>query len=181
MARYWFIDRYLTVGGISKVHSCLCPPLQWRIFQINKLYAPIELDKPIILIFLGDEYVLDIRKEECSQHCNSDKVETILWRLLADYEDTKSIHGPIQWLNEGSFSASALGRIYHRISLYLPYYIKYNNGLEQGVIVPGTMGPVPLYNTINILVLEDDIGCLEFVDEIKSIVLSQHESNLIFV
>ena len=43
------------------------------------------------------------------------------------------------------------------------------------------MGPVPLYNTINILVLEDDIGCLEFVDEIKSIVLSQHESNLIFV
>jgi hypothetical protein len=122
-------------------------------------------------------------KEECSQHCDSDKVETILSRLLGgdDEDSSTSIHGPIQWLDEGSFSAAALGRIYNRIFMYLPYYIKNMNELEQGIMVPGTMGPVKtLYNPISILVLEDNVGCSVLVDEIKSLV-SQRECNLISV
>lgn len=46
-------------------------------------------------------------------------------------------------------------------------------------MAPGTMGPVKiLYNPISILILEDNIGCLELVDDIKSLV-SQRECNLI--
>ena len=45
-------------------------------------------------------------------------------------------------------------------------------------MVPGTMDPVSLYNPISIRVLEDNIGRLELVDEIKSLV-SQRECNLI--
>jgi hypothetical protein len=146
----------------------------------REIYAAIEFNKPIVLIFSGEVAVLDIMKEECSQHCDSDKVDTILSKLLRSDEDSTSITGPIQWLDEGSFSAAALGQIYHRIFMYLPYYIKNKQELARGIMVPGTMDPVSLYNPITILVLEDNIGCLELVDEIKSLV-SQRECNLISV
>ena len=42
------------------------------------------------------------------------------------------------------------------------------------------MGTVSLYNPISILVLEDNIGCSELVDEIKTLV-SLRESKLISV
>lgn len=47
-------------------------------------------------------------------------------------------------------------------------------------MISGTMGPDSLYNPIIILVLQDNIGCLKLVDEIKSLV-SQHESKLISI
>jgi hypothetical protein len=66
--------------------------------------------------------------DERSQHCDSDKVDTILSRLLGGDEDSTSITGPIQWLDEGSFSAAVLGQMYHRIfSMYLPYIISRTN------------------------------------------------------
>ena len=135
----------------------------------REIYAAIKYSKPIILIFSGDGSVLEIMKEECShQHCDSDKVDTILSSLLRGDEDSStSSTGPIQWLDKGSFSAAALGLVYNRIFMYLPYYMKNKNELEQGVMVPGAMGTVSLYNPISILVVEDNSGCLELVDEIK--------------
>ena len=146
----------------------------------REIYAAIKFSKPIILIFSGDGSVLEVMKEECAQHCDSDKVDTILSRLLGDDEDSTPSTGPIQWLDEGSFSAAALGRIYNRIFLYLPYYMKNKQELAQGIMVPGTIGPVSLYNPISILVLEDNTGGLELVDELKTLV-SPRESNLVSV
>ena len=149
----------------------------------REIYAAIKFNKPIILIFSGEGAVLNTMREECSQHCDSDKVGTILSKLLSlrgDEDSTSTRTGPIQWHDEGSFSAAALGQIYHRIFLCLPYYIKNKKELAQGIMVPGTMDPISLYNPISILVLEENIGCLELVDELKTLV-SLRESNLISV
>lgn len=99
----------------------------------SEIHTAIEMSKPINLIFPSDRSMLDVIKEECSQYCDKDKVDSILSRLLGDDSDSVSINGPIQWLDEGSFHAAAFGRIYNRILLYLPYYIKNMNELEQGI------------------------------------------------
>ena len=64
----------------------------------REIYVAIKYSKPIILIFSGDGSVLEIMKEECShQHCDSDKVDTILSSLLRGDEDSStSSTGPIQ-------------------------------------------------------------------------------------
>ena len=44
----------------------------------REIYAAVEMNKPSILIFFGDEStILDVMKEECTQYCDSDKVESI--------------------------------------------------------------------------------------------------------
>jgi hypothetical protein len=133
----------------------------------REIYAAVNMSKPIIVVFSGDESILDVMREECTRYCDNDKVGSILQSMLGT-NSRNSIDGPIQWLDEGSFSAAALGRIYHRIFRCLPHYIKHQNEVEQGIIVPGAMGSVSLDHSINLLVIEDNIGCVELIDELKS-------------
>ena len=105
----------------------------------REVYAAMEYDKPIVLVYEGDHSVIDQMKEECTRYCDgiSDGIGVpdaacILQKLLGDDDGQSSIvssgdfsritppHEPIQWLNEGSFSAAALKKIYYHIICHLP-------------------------------------------------------------
>ena len=133
----------------------------------REIYAAVKMNKPIIVVFSGDESIQGVLREECTQYCDNEKIGSILPSLLGT-NSRNSIDGPVQWLDEGSFFASALGRIYHRFFRCLPHYIKHQNEVEQGIIVPGAIGSVSLDHSTKRLVMEDIIGCVELIDELKS-------------
>jgi hypothetical protein len=161
----------------------------------REIYAAIKLDKPIILLYKGDESVLEEMQEECTNNClgvedgtDSPPAALILQTLLGignDVQqnnvsiDSSSIimdNGPIEWLNEGSFSAASLNRIYTRVLYNLPYYKRYPNELlDQGITVPGELGPVHLHSPINILVHASNEGCSDMVAELKAMMLLPNE------
>jgi hypothetical protein len=138
---------------------------------LREIYAAIEMGKPIIVVYDGDESVLDIMRNEIKQHCDRTKVDKILQRLLGDGDNPNN--SPIQWLDEGSFSIAAMKRIYHRIFAHLPYYIEHPQQLNKGIKVPGELGLFSLEGEINILIHEGNQGCRELVHEIKRIEVTQ--------
>jgi hypothetical protein len=91
----------------------------------------------VILLYEGDESVLEEMKEECMSHCDSSNGEqdcpgaALILEKLLGYTNmlhaNSHMHGPIQWLNEGSFSAAAKNRIYSRILSNLPHYERHPN------------------------------------------------------
>jgi hypothetical protein len=156
----------------------------------REIYAAIKLDKPIILLYEGDEIVLQEMEEECLSNCDSSNngeidcpgAALILEKLLG-YTNVRHadshLNGPIQWLNEGSFSAAAKNRIYSRILSYLPHYERHPNLLrEQGIKIPGELGEVSLESPINLLVYDINHGCSDVAEELKTILQNQGESVL---
>jgi hypothetical protein len=86
--------------------------------------------------------------------------------------------GSIKWLNEGSFSAAVLNRIYTRVLYNLPYSKRYPNQLlDQGITVPGELGPVHLHLPINILVHASNEGCSDVVAELKAMLLLPNQTD----
>jgi hypothetical protein len=148
----------------------------------REIYAAIKFDKPIVLLYEGDPSVIEDMREECVTYCdgNSDgddvPTSTSILKKLLDGDDQNEVTGsessmtnaPIQWLNEGSFSAASLNQIYHRIMSQLPFYKRHRGELEKGIQVPGEIGPVFLQVPINILVYENNEGCYRVVEELKS-------------
>ena len=165
----------------------------------REVYAAMKLDKPILLVYEGDRSVIEDMKAECIRYCEGDGTDaptatSILRKLLGDYEQkgmsydamliskildddqeydeamsSNNMNEPIQWLNEGSFSAAALNQIYYRIISELPFYKRYKKELEKGVRVPGELDQVSLKSPINILVYEYNQGCSSVTRELKSI------------
>jgi hypothetical protein len=152
----------------------------------REIYAAIKLEKPIILLYEGNDSFLEEMKVECMNNCGGNNSEQdcpraglILEKLLGDtnilHADSR-LYGPIQWLNEGSFSAAAMNRICSRILINFPHYKRYPSLLlEQGIKVPDELGPVSLESPINILVYENNFGCSDLAQELKSI-LSHEDS-----
>jgi hypothetical protein len=150
----------------------------------REIYAAIKLDKPIILLYEGDDSVLGEMEDECMNHCEGINVDQdcpgtalILEKLLGDINmihTDSCMQGPIQWLNEGSFSAAAKSRIYSRVLSNLPHYKRYPSLLlEQGIRVPGELGPVSLKSPINLLVYDNNCGCSDVVKELKAMLQNQ--------
>jgi hypothetical protein len=168
-------------GGYFRSKNCL-----------REIYAAVKLDKPVILLYEGDESILEEMKEECLSNCDSNNGEQdcpgaglILEKLLGDrnmLHTDPCMYGPIQWLNEGSFSAAAKNRIYSRILSYLPCYKRHPNLLqEQGIKVPGELGEVVLDSPINLFVYGDNHGCSDVAEELKTMLQNQGESVLVTI
>jgi hypothetical protein len=158
----------------------------------REIYAAVKLDKPIILLYEGDELVLQEMEKECLSNCDSsnDEIDSpgaalILEKLLGDTDMLHTdprMHGPIQWLNEGSFSAAAKNRIYSGILSHLPHYKRHPDLLrEQGIKVPGELGEVSLETPINLLVYDINYGCSDVVEQLKTILQNQGGSVLFTV
>jgi hypothetical protein len=161
----------------------------------REIYAAINLEKPIILLYEGDESVIEEMKDECIDNCGGDDGEhdcpgatVILEKLLGNTitrndpkDDSFSMrHGLIQWLNEGSFSAAANNQIYSHILRHLPYYKRYPNLLlEEGIRVPGELGPVSLESPINLLICRKNYGCWDVAKELKTMLEETKESALL--
>jgi hypothetical protein len=73
-------------------------------------------------------------------------------------------------LDEGSFSAAAMKRIYTRLLSHLPYYQQNEHChlLEGGVDVPGELGPVILSFPLTVLVCNGNAGALDVAEEIQA-------------
>ena len=123
------------------------------------IYAAAEMNKPSILMFSNDESILDAMKEQCAQYWDSDKVESIIFSPLG-HSNRASTNGSIQWLDEDTVSVVTISHIYHYIFRYVSYYITYQNELEQAIIVPGVMFSGSFDHSINMLVFEDNVGCI---------------------
>jgi hypothetical protein len=152
----------------------------------REIYAAIKLDKPVILLYKGDESILEEMQEECINNClgaedgiDSPTATLILQKLLGVDNDAQNIissmdssimDGPIEWLNKGSFSAAALNMIYTRVLYNLPYYKRLipRELLKQGITVPGELGPVHLLSPINLLVHASNEGCSDVASELKA-------------
>jgi hypothetical protein len=158
----------------------------------REIYAAAKLGKPIILIYEGDESVIEEMEDECLSNCgisNGEQdcpgAESILDGLFGytfTPHDNPRMHGPIQWLNEGSFSAAAINRIYSQILSNLPDYKRHPNLLqEHGIKVPGELGEVSLEFPINLLVYENNYGCSDVAEELKTMLQKQGESVLFTV
>jgi hypothetical protein len=158
----------------------------------REIYTAIKLDKPVILLYEGDESILEEMEEECTSHCEINNGEQdcpgaglILEKLLGDTNMLHTgprMHGPIQWLNEGSFSAAAKNRIYSRILSNLPCYKRHPNLLqEQGIKVPGELGEVVLDSPIDLLVYGNNHGCSDVAEELNTMLQNQGESVLITI
>jgi hypothetical protein len=163
----------------------------------REIYAAMKFKKPMILIYEGDQSVIEQMKQECIRNCDSDSdagdlelfqsaSTSILQTLIGEDEydqssntstcvssddTTSSINsGPIQWLNEGAFSAAALNRIYHRVLSNLPFYVSHPSKLEGGIEVPGELGNVSFQSPINLLLHdENNRECMDVVASLKEI------------
>jgi hypothetical protein len=126
-----------------------------------ELYAAVTMNKPIMVIYEGDDTVLlqDLRNE-CSANCTeAPGFEYILEHLFKN--------DPIRWLHEGPFCAAAMNRIYTCFLTCLPYYQQSRNInlLEQGLKVPGELSPVSLPGPLTVLVCNANTGALQEVAE----------------
>jgi hypothetical protein len=147
----------------------------------RELYAAIKLNKPIILLYEGEQSILEEMQQECINNCDNNDgslfgSEAIIRKLLGEDDHHFT---PTQWLNEASFSSAALNRIYCRVLGCLPYYKTNPHKLEEGIIVPGELGPVSLQYPINLFVYGNNHGCRDLADELKA--STQKNSELISI
>ena len=129
----------------------------------RELYAAVGMDKPIMVIYEGDDTVLQDLRNECSANCMEEPgFEYILEHLFKN--------DPIRWLHEGPFCAAAMNRIYTCLLTRLPYYQQNRNIhlLEQGLTVPGELSPVSLPGPLTVLVCNANTGALQVAEEIQA-------------
>jgi hypothetical protein len=114
------------------------------------------MDKPIMVLYEGDDTVLQDLRNECSTNCTeAPGFEYILEHLFKN--------DPIRWLHEGPFCAAAMNRIYTCF-----FYYQQNRNihlLEQGLKVPGELSPVSLPGPLTVLVCNANTGALQEVAE----------------
>ena len=129
----------------------------------RELYAAVGMDKPIMVLYEGDDTVLQDLRNECSANCMEEPgFEYILEHLFKN--------DPIRWLHEGPFCAAAMNRIYTCLLTRLPYYQQNRNIhlLEQGLKVPGELSPVSLPGPLTVLVCNANTGALQVAEEIQA-------------
>jgi hypothetical protein len=140
----------------------------------RELYTSVELEKPTIVLYeivlyeVHETRVLETLGNECIAYCKEEPgPERILEHLMKN--------DPIQWLHDGSFSAAAIKRTFTCLLSHLPYY-QDSKILDQGLSVPGEIGPVSLPSAINVLVCDVNIGALEVAKEIQEMMSSSLEN-----
>lgn len=139
----------------------------------REIYAAYRFEKPVVVVYEGNDLVIDEMQDECKRYCEGDGItepssSQILQMLLKENYNDDEDKLPIQWLNEGSFSAATLGRIYLSVLKYFPYYQKNSNELEKGIKVPGELGEVSFQSDVEIVLYERNTGCLEIAQELIS-------------
>ncbi len=160
----------------------------------RELYAAIKLEKPIIVLYKGNSSVIEEMVQECFDNCqgnDSPGQDSILQRLLNNNQFNlqtmstlpvpSSSHGPIQWLDEASFSSAALRLIYCRVLSHLPHYEgELHEEMCKDITVPDELGRITLTSPINILVSLSNQGCLDVAEDIKSMI-PENESDMISI
>ncbi len=147
----------------------------------RELYTAIQLEKPIIVLYKGDQLDIERMMQSCISHCNGDGspgATVILQRIFGNDNEfgIDNTNAPILWLDVGHFSAAALNQVYCKVLSNLPYYKENPTLLNDGIMVPGEIGSVWLKSPINILTCESNYGASDIADELKATMLERDQS-----
>ena len=136
----------------------------------RELYAAVSEDKPMIVIYEGDDSVIEELKLECVSNCTLEPGSAYILEHMFQNE-------PIRWLDQGAFSAVSIKMIYTCLLANLPHYEKPDNKhiLEGGLSVPGEFHQLPLHNSLTIIVCDGNEGALQVAQELKDIPLPQND------
>jgi len=135
----------------------------------REFYAAVALEKPIIVVYEGDDSVVDKMKEECAKYCTEKyrnegiDINHVLENILAK--------DPICILKAGSFSAETLKLVYLRLLRSLPFYrdSKRRELLDKGLHMPRDLAEVSLTCQTKIIVCEENVGAYDLAKEIQAL------------
>lgn len=139
----------------------------------REIYAAIKMEKPIILLYEGNDTDLQNLKIECRANCIEEPCSGVILEHIFKA-------APICWLDGVSFSAAALNRIFIRLLHHLPFYQdEQKELLENGVKVPGEIdhGTFALPSPVNLLVCDSNVGVLAIAEEVQTL-LPQRQVNI---
>ena len=143
----------------------------------REIYAALQLNKPMLLLYEDDKATIEDLKRECLECCsltNDDKSpgpSVILGKLLGEdlsIETGSRSNPPILWINENEYSQASLNLIYDCILRHLPYYESNPKELEKGIAVPGEIKPMHLQSQTDVIVYEENRGCMEVANELQT-------------
>ena len=136
----------------------------------RELYAAVEQNKPIIVLYDGTDGVVENINEECDRYCsdNQDPAKVLNRVCAAEH---------ILWLTGKYFSHESMKLLTKEILKFLPYYQRRKTALNKGLKLAGQLGTVALSSQLNILVCNDNVGCMEVAEEV--VALAQEDSGLI--
>jgi len=130
----------------------------------------VAFEKPIIVVYEGDDSVMGKMKEECAKYCTEKyhnegiDINHVLENILAK--------DPICILKAGSFSAETLKLVYLRLLRSLPFYRnkKRREVLDKGLHMPRDLGEVgSLTCRTKIMVCEQNVGAFALAKEIQAL------------
>jgi len=135
----------------------------------REFYKAVALEKPIIVVYAGDDSVVDKRKEECTKYCTEKyrnegiDISHVLENILAK--------DPICMLKAGSFSAETLKLVYLSLLRSLPFYrdSKRRELVGKGLRIPRDPGEVSLTCQTQIIVCESKCGASDLAKEIQTL------------
>jgi len=136
----------------------------------REIYAAVELNKPIYIIYEGDGFSLEDMQFECRKFCIDG--QNMAGRVFA--------RTPIQWLGGGGahYAIEAVKLVSFCILQHLPHYVRVPGVLAQGLKVAGQLGPVELLSPVDVLVCASNVGARRVAEETKSMLTIENGNQL---
>lgn len=133
----------------------------------REIYAAVKFDKPIFVIYEGDDFVLDEAREECRKFCTEGY--DVVGRVFS--------MNPILWLGGGGahFAVEAVKMVSFSILRNLPYYTKRPGELAPGLKIQGELGAVEMSQPVDVYVCAGNVGARRVVEEARSTIPNQTE------
>jgi len=133
----------------------------------REIYAAVNFQKPIFIIYEGDDFVLDEARDECRKFCTEGF--DVVGRVFA--------MTPILWLGGGGahYAIEAVKMVSFSILRNLPFYCKRPGELAPGLKVQGELGAVEMSIPVDVFVCAGNVGSRRIVEEARSTIPKQSE------
>lgn len=133
----------------------------------REIYAAVKFQKPIYIIYEGDDFVLDEARDECRKFCTEGF--DVVGRVFA--------MTPILWLGGGGahYAIEAVKMVSFSILRNLPFYSKRPGELAPGLKVQGELGLVAMTVPVDVFVCAGNVGSRRIVEEARSTIPKQRE------
>ena len=138
----------------------------------RELYAAVEQNKPILVLYDGQDGTVEEMKERCRKYCTDTMTPAAVLERFSTAEH-------ILWLSAKYYSTESMKLVSKHIFKLLPYFQRQQTVLNKGLLLAGTLESVNLSSKLDILVCKDNIGCMEVAEEVVALA-KVDSSNLIF-
>jgi len=166
------------LDDVGKLEECIAESAVVLIFYSKgyfgsencrrEFYHAVALEKPIIVVYDGDDIVIQEMKDECETYCKEQysgegtNIDDVLDMISKD---------PICLLKARSFSAETMKIVYLRLLKNLPFYrhIKRRELLNKSLRIPGELDDVSLTFQVQLLVCNANAGAFDLAKEIHNL------------